>query len=73
MERYITRDKLAEFVEKMWDAGIRAEFVPADNIVKCWSQSLITLREVKVFDKTLYADMVDGLISELKEKEAYYE
>ena len=70
MDRYITRDKLTDFLEMMWDSGIRAEFIPADNIVKCWSRSLVTMREVRVFDKKSYADMVQGLLLDLKEKEA---
>ena len=73
MERYITRDKLADFVETMWDNGCRAEFVPAENLVKCWSSSLSTVREVRVFDKKIYANMVTELVSELKEKEVHYE
>lgn len=62
MRKYITRDKLADFVEKMWDARIRTELNPKDSIMSLWSNDLDKVEYVDVVDKQSY----DNLINELK-------
>lgn len=59
MEKYVTRDKLTDFVEKMWDAGIRVDLKPKDSSMALWSEDLDKCEYVDVVDKRTY----DGLVN----------
>lgn len=63
MTKYITRDKLADFVEKMWDAGIRVELKPSISSMTLWSEDFDKCDYVDVVDKRSY----DNLINEIKD------
>ena len=63
MTKYITRDKLADFVEKMWDAGIRVETKPENSTMALWSRDLDKVEYVDVVDKKTY----ESLINEIKD------
>ena len=62
MTKYITRDMLADFVEKMWDAGIRVELKPSISSMTLWSEDLEKMEHVDVVDKRSY----ENLINEVK-------
>lgn len=62
MTKYITRDKLADFVEKMWDAGIKVDLKPKDSTITLWSENFEKTEYVDVVDKRPY----DNLINEIK-------
>jgi hypothetical protein len=62
MAKYITRDKLADFVEKMWDAGIRVDLRPSISSITLWSEDLEKMEPVDVVDKESY----ENLINEVK-------
>jgi hypothetical protein len=62
MVKYITRDKLADFVEKMWDAGIKVDFKPSISSMTLWSKDLEKMELVDVIDKSSY----ENLINEVK-------
>ena len=62
MAKYITRDKLADFVEKMWDAGIKVDLKPSISSMTLWSEDLEKCDYVDVVDKRSY----DSLINEVK-------
>lgn len=62
MTKYITRDKLADFVEKMWDAGIKVDLKPKESTMTLWSEGLDKVDYVDVVDKRSY----DNLINEVK-------
>lgn len=63
MTKYITRDMLADFVEKMWDAGIRVETKPENSTMTLWSRDLDKIEYVDVVDKKTY----ENLINEIKD------
>ena len=62
MTKYITRDKLADFVEKMWDAGIKVDLKPSISSMTLWSEDLDKMEHVDVVDKRSY----ENLINEVK-------
>lgn len=62
MIKYITKDKLADFVEKMWDAGIRCDLKPDQFSIALWSKDLDKTEYVDVADKRSY----ENLINEVK-------
>lgn len=62
MIKYITKDKLADFVEKMWDAGIRCDLKPDQFSIALWSKDLDKVAYVDVADKRSY----ENLINEVK-------
>lgn len=62
MQKYITKDKLADFVEKMWDAGIRCDLKPDQSSITLWSKDLDKAEYVDVVDKRTY----DNLVNEVK-------
>ena len=59
MTKYITRDKLADFVEKMWDVGIRCDLRPNQSTIALWSKDLDKAECVDVVDKRTYDDLVN--------------
>ena len=62
MQNYITKDKLADFVEKMWDAGIKCDLKPDRFSITLWSKDLDKVEYVDVVDKRTY----DNLVNEVK-------
>lgn len=62
MQNYITKDKLADFVEKMWDAGIKCDLKPDRSSITLWSKDLDKVEYVDVVDKRTY----DNLVNEVK-------
>lgn len=61
MTKYITRDKLADFVEKMWDAGIKVDLKPKDSTMALWSDDLDKVEYVDVVDKRSYENLINDL------------
>lgn len=68
MQKYITRDKIADFVEKMWDAGIRCDLKPDQSSISLWSRDLEKVEYVDVVSKRTYDSLVDEVINSLGEK-----
>lgn len=68
MQKYITRDKIADFVEKMWDAGIRCDLKPDQSSITLWSRDLEKVEYVDVVSKRTYDSLVDEVINSLGEK-----
>lgn len=64
MEKYITRDKLTDFVEQMWDLGIKCELRPDEQECVLWSDGFGTMEHIAVVDKRSY----NGLIEEIMAK-----
>lgn len=62
MEKYITKDKLPDFVLKMWEAGCSVETKPSESRLNVWDKES-RLTYVKVFDKTTYDSMVSEIIN----------
>ena len=62
MTKYITRDKLADFVEKMWDAGIKVDLKPSISSMTLWSEDLEKMEHVDVVGRMSY----ENLINEVK-------
>ena len=61
MDNYITRDKLAVFIEKMWDAGMRVDLMPKDNTIAVRDEHYNT-SYVNVFSKQSFDSLVESLI-----------
>ena len=68
MQKYITRDKIADFVAKMWDAGIRCDLKPDQSSISLWSRDLEKVEYVDVVSKRTYDSLVDEVINSLGEK-----
>ena len=60
MSKYITRDKLADFVEKMWDAGMKVDLRPEDSTIAVRDANYNT-EYVDVFDKQSYDNLIKSL------------
>lgn len=69
MKKYITKDKLTDFVAKMWEEGIKVETDPADNCVTLWVESRY-LGRIEVYDKTTFDTMVADIVAKVKEEVA---
>ena len=67
MEKYITREKLADFVMRMWDANIRVDMTPSSGNITLWSDTLGKHTYVKV-GYANYEDVVADIFNELKEE-----
>ena len=66
MEKYITREQLADFVMRMWDANIRVDLRPSNNSITLWTDTLGKHAFVTVGDAD-YENIVADVINELKE------
>ena len=66
MSKYITRDKLTDFVEKMWDAGMRIELTPERNVIAVIDSKYNT-EYVEVFSKQSYDGLIESLIEKKEE------
>jgi hypothetical protein len=61
MEKIITKDKLADFVTKMWDAGIRSDLKPDQSEVTLWSIDFGKMEHVKVVSEQSYSELIRGI------------
>lgn len=62
MKKYITRDKLADFISRMWDAGINVDIEPANKQIVI-KKTDGRYEWIPVYDKTSYEELIDSLIS----------
>lgn len=62
MQNFITRDQLTDFVERMWDAGIKVDLKPKDSTIALWSDDFGKVEYVDVVDTCSY----ESLINEVK-------
>lgn len=62
MVKYITRDKLADFIEQMYNAGIKCDIKPKESMISLWSDDFKKIEYVDIVDKRSY----ENLINELK-------
>ena len=69
--KYITRDKLADFIEKMWESGIRCDLAPYSSQIKLWSKDLDKVEYVDVVDKRTYDSLVSDIKNSLLPKESH--
>lgn len=49
---------LADFVEQMWDAGIKVDLKPSTSLITLWSDDCSKLEYVDVVSKTQYKEIV---------------
>ena len=64
MEKYyITSDKIGEFIQKMYDKGIRVDAEP-DNSQLCVHQSTGVYKWIKVFNKGSFEELCKAFDSE---------
>lgn len=62
-KKYITRDKIADFLEKMWEAGIKAEFDPAKSEI-CLTKSAGGYEWIPVYPAQYYDEMVESILKD---------
>jgi hypothetical protein len=65
MKQYILRERLADFLEKAWDAGVRVELNPTNGYVIVYSPSYHS-EYLDVLDGNSYDDMVSNVIAAAK-------
>ena len=63
MKKYITRDKLADFIDKMWAAGVKVDTEPHNG------QVVVHLPNgkyewVPVYEKTSYDALISSLLQD---------
>lgn len=61
MRKYITRDRLADFIEQMYNAGIKCDLKPKDSLITLWSDDLEKLEYVDIVDKRSYENLVNEI------------
>jgi hypothetical protein len=61
MEKFITKDKLADFITKMWDAGIKCDLKPDQSEVTLWSIDFGKMEHVKVVSEQSYSELIRGI------------
>lgn len=66
MKKYILRERLADFIEKAWDAGVRIELDPENSAITVNSPSYYAER-LEVLDGSKYDDMVSSVIAAAKD------
>lgn len=66
MEKFITRDDLLNFVETMWDAGMRMDLKPTSNQITVWSDDLSKLTYVSVMSSQTFNDVVSQVFEEVR-------
>jgi hypothetical protein len=59
MTKNITIDKLADFVEKMWDVGIKVDLNPSISSMTLWSKDLKKMEHVDVVDTKSYENFIN--------------
>lgn len=63
MEKYITKDKIADFVMKMWDAGIRVDVEPEKHQLCIHCKSGYSYVWLPVYEKASYEELVDSILN----------
>lgn len=63
MSKYITKDKVLEFISRMWDEGIKVDADPTKQQLTI-HLGLGKYEWIQVFDKNTYNEMVDDIISQ---------
>ena len=66
MEKYISKERFAEFITKMWDAGIAVDVRPEKNVVELWSGDYKKHVIINVGIAS-YEDTVADVLSNFKE------
>ena len=66
MEKYITKEQLTDFVQKMWDAGIRVELKPSEKLIQLWSDDF-NKHEYVYVGYASFEDLVDEVTKKFKE------
>ena len=61
MQNFISRDQLADFIEKMWDAGIKCDLKPGQSIIALWSEDFGKVEYVEVRSQRSYSELVRGI------------
>lgn len=61
MQNFISRDQLADFLERMWDAGIRCDLKPGQSSISLWSEDLSKVEYVDVVSQRSYDEMIRGI------------
>jgi hypothetical protein len=69
MEKFITKDKLADFITKMWDAGIKCDLKPDLSEVTLWSSDFGKMECVKVISEKSYSELIRGIQCSLLPKD----
>ena len=69
MKKFITRDRLAEFVEQMWDAGLRVDTRPTENLITVWSDDLSRHTNIDVASSQHFDEVVGQVIEAVKVEE----
>lgn len=61
MQNFISRDQLADFLERMWDAGVRCDLKPGQSSISLWSEDLSKVEYVGVVNQRSYDEMVRSI------------
>ncbi len=61
MQNFISRDQLADFIEKMWDAGIKCDLKPGQSTITLWSEDFDKVEYVEVRSQRSYSELVRGI------------
>lgn len=61
MQNFISRDQLADFIEKMWDAGIKCDLKPEQASITLWSKDFDKVEYVEVRSQRSYSELVRGI------------
>lgn len=69
MQNFISRDQLADFVERMWDAGIKCDLKPSTSSITLWSEDFEKREYVDVVSETSYSELVRGIQCSLLPKD----
>lgn len=61
MQNFISREQLTDFLEKMWDAGIRCDLKPGQSSISLWSEDFSKVEYVAVVSQRSYDEMIRGI------------
>ena len=61
MENFITKDKLADFITKMWDAGIKCDLNPGQSRISLFSKDFDKVEHVTVVNERAYGELVRSI------------
>ena len=70
MGKIITRDRLAEFVELMWDAGLKVDLTPSEKAMTVWSGDYSKHTYVSVVEPSDFGNIVGQVVEAVKVEEA---
>jgi hypothetical protein len=66
MEKYITKDKIADFVMKLWEEGIRVDLEP-DKKQLCIHLKNGRYKWLPVYEKASYDELIESFINPTEE------